>query len=431
MKKYALIALALLLLMTACSQEVPQPSDDSFFYYYPADTAHSEGQEAFCTVPAENADTLEALLERYLAAPVPEGGAAVLPEGWSLQSVTQEDGTALLTFRGQAASPLQRSLTCTCLTKTLLQRTDLQRVSFSLPGRGEPLVLSTNDILLTDTGMLPQKEAVTLYFPDAQRRYLVKETVLVEAMEAGDKPAFIMEQLLSGSSGGQLNSCIPQGTSLLGISVENGICTVNLSSHFVNGMEQQFAAERMAVYSIVNSLTELPQITSVDILVAGAPTETLYLMDLSSGITRDEEILASDGGGSDVTIYPVCGDNGLLAAIPVRVEPQAEQSLEEAAMTALLSYEGRNGMRSCLPAGTKLLSLRTLNGNCVVDLTGEFLGGCATAEEEEMAVRAVVATLCELPGITSVEIVVEGLEPAYRDAALAAVRQSFQSWLAD
>lgn len=429
--KKATVLLVLLLLLTACAAQTAQAQDDGFLLYYP-----NAGEDAaLMTVPAPEGTAalpLKTFLENYLSATPPEGAKALCSAQLSLFRAEQQGSTILLTFHGARIANLERSLFCVCLTRTLTQLPEVQRVSFTLPGIDDALILTENDIYLTDTGMLPQQESVTLYFPDAQRRYLVRETVLAQAMDAEEKPAFIMQQLLSGSSGGQLNSCIPAGTILLDISVENGICTVNLSSEFSSGLEKSWEAERMAVYSIVNSLTELDEISSVDLLVAGAPVEQLYLMDLSSGLTRNEQILSADGAAAlDLTLYPLRTETGLLVAVPMQVELKPEQTAAEAAMEALLSFEGRDGLNACVPTGTKLLSLRTANGNCVVDLTGEFLAGCKTQQEERLAVRAVVATLCAQPGVLSVEILVEGLEPAFRDEALASVHQRSGSWLAN
>lgn len=432
MKKLLPLLLVAALLLGACAENTTQPDGD-YLYYYPA-AAESCADGALLTVKGGRTGTsLTEFLDDYLSAPLPENATAILPEGWTLQSAGQQENTVRLTFRGAVVTGLPQAMACVGLTRTLLQLPEVQHVSFTLPGEAEPLILTENDFFLTDTGMLPQEESVTLYFPDAQRRYLVKETVLAEAMDAEDKPAFIMQQLLSGTSAGQLNSCIPAGTTLLDISVEDGICTVNLSSQFSIQLKKSAAAERMAVYSIVNSLTELPEITTVDILVSGAPVEKLYLLDLSAGLTRDTRLLAADGSSKvqDVTIYPVSDGEGHLVAIPTLLEVADDQSPAEAAVEALLSYEPRDGLTTCVPAGTKLLSLRTSGGNCTVDLTGEFLAGCATTEEELLAVRAVIATLCAQRGIVNVDILVEGLEPAYRAQVLSGLHQSSFAWLAD
>ena len=76
---------------------------------------------------------------------------------------------------------------------------------------------------------------------------------------------------------------------------------------------------------------------------------------------------------------------------------------------------GENGLENSIPQGTKILSLKLAGGVCTLDLTAEFLEGCRTAEQERMAVREIVASLSALPEVETVDLLVEGLEPNYRD----------------
>ena len=68
---------------------------------------------------------------------------------------------------------------------------------------------------------------------------------------------------------------------------------------------------------------------------------------------------------------------------------------------------------------------------CIVDLTSEFLDGCESVQEERLAVRSIVATMCALDGISTVEILVEGLEPTYRITGMHNIRQPEDSWFAE
>lgn len=436
MKKAISLLLILTLLLSGCVAQSQPLSADSFLYYYPAKAISYENDGALITSPAASeleGQALDSIVRSYLDAPIPEGAQRVLPLDWHLSSVEQDNATASLIFEGFPTNSLLQSLAFACLSKTLLQLPDIQRLSISYPGTTEPMVLTENDIFLTDTGMLPQEAMLTLYFPDAARRYLVRETVAVDAAHATDSAKCIVEQLLSAQENGHSTSCIPEGTELLSVDVENGICTVNFSSQFLQGFERSFAAERMAVYCIVNSLTELPEITSVDFLIAGAPVETLCRMELSSGVVRDESILAttSKKGVSDVTLYPLSDQGGLLVPIPVTLEIADQKDITATVINALIDYEEQYGMHRCIPAGTKLLSARMENTTCVLDLTAEFLAGCSTEAEEQLAVRSVVATMCTLPYVQSVDILVEGLEPVYRSRALSTVQKSAQGWLTE
>ena len=85
----------------------------------------------------------------------------------------------------------------------------------------------------------------------------------------------IMEQLLEGPETEGLKSAIPEGTKLLSVSVAEGICYVSLDDNFRNQDYQ--VNEAVVIYSIVNSLTELPTISKVQISVKGD----------NSGVYRD------------------------------------------------------------------------------------------------------------------------------------------------
>lgn len=430
-KKILCLLLAALVFLAACQKTVPEQTALAYFYYPRQDISHSGGtvlmsQGATVDPAAIDPDTF---LSLYLSSPCPEAALPVLPDGWRLKELHTQEDSVHLVFGGVAVSPALRSITCVCLTKTLLQLPSVRSVQISFPGGSEPVTLTANDILLSDTGMLPQEEQVSLYFPDAQRRYLLAQSISISKEESRNKPAFILSQLLAQSD----ISCIPAGTQLLSVTVKNGICTVDLSSEFIQKGFGDFASERMAVYSIVNSLTELPEISTVDLWVSGAPLESSGYLDLRSGLARDNGLLSVALGKDrlDVNLYLCAGDTGLLAPIPYVLGLDGEDPAVEHLVNAMISYESMNGLKNCLPQGTKLLSVRMEGSTCVLDFTGEFLAGCTDAYEEQLAVRAVIATVCQLPEISAVEILVEGIEPTYRDAALSLLRTPVDRWYVD
>lgn len=428
MKKRILpLLLTTLVLLAACAVQTPAEIEAPFEFYYPANVVSYQGG-VLCTQAVSlepESLTPEALVRTYLDADPPSNAYTAIPALWRFESASLDGSTFSLRFAGRRVSAAERSLACCCIAKTLLQLDDVLRVSIQTPESDLPLILTESDMLLHDTAMLPQEETVTLYLPDAQRRYLTSETQTVEAMSAEQKAHFVLEQLL------QANACIPAGTQLLNVTVENGICTVDLSSQFTE--HANFTAERLSVYSLVNSLTELQEITAVDLWVAGAPLERLNWLTLSSGVSRDETVLAAPMSDAtlDATLYLTCGGTGLLVPIPFVLETQEERPTAELLLNALFSFSGENNVQNCIPTGTKLLSLRTENHSCTVDLTGEFLDGCANEAEELLAVRSVVATLCALPKIDSVEILVEGIEPNYRDITLLYIHTPQARWFAE
>lgn len=121
-----------------------------------------------------------------------------------------------------------------------------------------------------------QNTSLTLYFSNEEGNGLVKENredVYYSGNISLEK--LIMEQLLEGPEMEGIKSAIPEGTKLLTVSVVEGVCYVSLDGTFRNQDYQ--VSEAVVIYSIVNSLTELPTISKVQISVKGD----------TSGVYRD------------------------------------------------------------------------------------------------------------------------------------------------
>ena len=78
----------------------------------------------------------------------------------------------------------------------------------------------------------------------------------------------IMEQLLDGPDTVGLKSAIPSPTKLVSISTVDGVCYVNLSESFRT--QSATVPEEITLYSIVNSLTELPGVSTVQLVINGS-----------------------------------------------------------------------------------------------------------------------------------------------------------------
>ena len=86
----------------------------------------------------------------------------------------------------------------------------------------------------------------------------------------------------------ELTSIFPRGAKLNGVTVDNGTAYVDFSEtlqrYFVGGS----TGEELLVTSLVDTLTEFPEIKRVQILIDGAEIETLAgHMDLSEPLTRN------------------------------------------------------------------------------------------------------------------------------------------------
>ena len=420
-KRLFCVFLLLSVIFCACRTEQTKKIEQPFTLYFVNDSSENGALCASTVSMDVQKMTAEQIVRAYLDADPPQGSKSAFL--WTLDTVKTEGTSLTVTFRGQRASKLQNYLAAACLSKTMTQLPEIETVSLLVPGMEEAISLSDDDILLEDTAMQPQEESITLYLPDADGRYLVKHMQKVEAMEASEKPQYIVQRLIERE-----DSLIPKGTKLLSISVDGGMCRLNLSSAFSLEMEKSFASERLAVYSIVNSLTELPEITTVDIWIEGAPLDRLSFVKLPAGLERNEEIVYSYDK-TDAQIYLSC-DAERLVAVPYQITGD-ETEFYKRIINALIECGGDNGAVNYIPKGTQLLNVRMEGRACIVDLSGEFLSKCKSEKDERLAVYSIVATMCALDEIDSVEILVEGLEPNYRNADLKNVRQPKTDWYAE
>lgn len=155
---------------------------------------------------------------------------------------------------------------CTMLQKLGMQKNndELFPVSYVVMGEEEAKKLNEN---------MP----VYLYFANEDNTKLVKEIRYVPLTEAkksvNNLASIIVDELIKGPSADSgLKRTIPVGTkqkAKVKIDTETRIATVDLSKEFVENHPGGKAEERMTIYSIVNSLTELKEIEKVQFLIEG------------------------------------------------------------------------------------------------------------------------------------------------------------------
>lgn len=135
----------------------------------------------------------------------------------------------------------------------------------------------------------PGKRVVTLYFSDQNAEKLV-----AEQREIPKTPAIanaIIKELIKGPRDAGLYPTLPRSLKLLGVRMNGGVAVVNLSNVRAQGIGGT-AAEMMIVYSIVDSLTELPKVKSVRFLVDGKKRDVLLdAFDITDPVERDPTLI--------------------------------------------------------------------------------------------------------------------------------------------
>lgn len=130
---------------------------------------------------------------------------------------------------------------------------------------------------------------VKLYYPDEEGEKVVPIQATVATK---DKYKAVVEALVKGTDAPHLTGIFPKGTKVNAVTVQNGLATVDFSSELIDRFVGGSTGEEMLVGSLVNTLTEFPEIHSVQVTVEGKGIETISgHLDMSAPFTRQTDLL--------------------------------------------------------------------------------------------------------------------------------------------
>lgn len=114
-----------------------------------------------------------------------------------------------------------------------------------------------------------QTAVAFLYFPNESGEGLVKVSRTIGFNADEGLETKLIEELKHIPQGMALVSPIPEGAVVKSISVNDGICYIDFNEAFRSNHYGGSTGELMTAYSIVNTLTELPNISRVQFLIEG------------------------------------------------------------------------------------------------------------------------------------------------------------------
>ena len=160
----------------------------------------------------------------------------------------------------------------------------------SAPPTAEPQAAqtaSTENHPVNDT----KEMKVRVYFPknDGMGLAAVSRTVKIDKE---DKYTAALKSLLTGTTEKGQTNIIPKQTKLRSVTVNNGTAVADFSKEMQTNFNGGSTGEEMLIGSIVNTLTDFPEVTKVRIRIEGRDVETLSgHMDLSDPLPRMAELL--------------------------------------------------------------------------------------------------------------------------------------------
>ena len=160
--------------------------------------------------------------------------------------------------------------------KTMAQIDGVSYIGFRVAGeplldsKGNAIGLMNENTFLDNMGSEENATKITtmnLYFANKKGDKLKAQNCVVEYNANVAVEKVVVEQLIAGPVEAEYYPTIPKDTKVMSVTTKDGVCYVNLDTGFTGQGYDVLGS--VTIYSIVNSLTDLPGIAGVQILVNG------------------------------------------------------------------------------------------------------------------------------------------------------------------
>lgn len=199
------------------------------------------------------------------------------------------------------------------VVKSLIQLDDIEQVNISIYNlfstEENPITVESFDedsIVYSDAANngYTQSGNITIYFADENGENLKEYHKRVNITNNVSLEQIVMDSLIEGPLQDGYTPTIPDGVEVLKVSVKDGVCYLDLNDAF-NGSVDNIRSD-LTVYSVVNSLVELPTINKVQFFINGEKQDVYReTMDFSVMFERNDAMIETTA-----TTEPELDENG-------------------------------------------------------------------------------------------------------------------------
>lgn len=224
---------------------------------------------------------IEELLNQLMTTPEKLEYKAPLSGDFKLLGYSVKEGQLILDFdeRYKEQPVTTEILVRAAVVRTMTQVEGINYVSFQI--RSNPLtdtagnvigIMSADMFIDNAENEINTRERVKLrlYFANKEGDRLIETNRTLEYSTNVSIEKLVVEQLIGGPSDRVKDKVFPTinpETKIIGVTVKDGTCYVNLSENFLTQIYN--VTSEVTIYSIANSLVELPNVNRVQIAVNG------------------------------------------------------------------------------------------------------------------------------------------------------------------
>lgn len=262
------------------------------------------------TVSLQETDPLlgaKEVLSKMRVVPVKDGIVSAMPEPIQVRSVSLQDYIAYVDIDASylALSSAQQVTFRAAVVWTLTSVPGIHGVSLSVEGcklrtqEGEEIGIMDRDNVRIDATLSAETTeyaVLTLYFTNITGTEFVTEERVVEVNANQAREKTVLEQLISGPLEEGFFATVSPNLKVQEVkTTDDGICYVTFNQEFLtHPSANNIVTEKMAVYSIVNSLCALDEVEKVQFLVEGEKIDKVQSsMDYSKPFTEKINLVDS------------------------------------------------------------------------------------------------------------------------------------------
>lgn len=253
-------------------------------------------------------EQVEELLMKLEEIPESVDYRSTIPENVSLLQYTLDRKQLYLDFSAEylELDKATEVLVRAAIVHTMAQLEEVSYIGFTVAGeplkdtKGNNVGLMNTNTFLDNMGSEENATKIAklnLYFANENGDKLKNQSCVVEYNANVAVEKIVVEQLIAGPTEDGCYATIPKDTKVMGVTTKDGVCYVNLDTAFTGQGYDVLGS--VTIYSIVNSLTELSGISSVQILVNGE-TSIIYKDNimLETIFQRNPEIIEKGETGA-------------------------------------------------------------------------------------------------------------------------------------
>jgi len=273
------VILAVMAVFAACGREEQVQEGTVYQIYYVNNDETRIITREYATTSAGQEKLFEELAGQLGTKSEKMEYQAPLAGSYSIVGHTLADGLLTLDFdeKYRELQGTREVLVRAAIVRTLVQIPGVERITFTIAGEqlldssGAAVGTMAQDSFIDNAGNeinAYEKVNLRLYFANEEGSLLVEETqrnVVYNSNISMEK--LVVEKLVEGPKAAGSYPTINPATKIVGVTVKDGICYVNLDEAFLS--QPYNVTSDVTIYSITNSLVELPNVNKVQISING------------------------------------------------------------------------------------------------------------------------------------------------------------------